>query len=94
MRFDAVRVSAYLTAVTIDTSAQESIPTPTVSIQDVDKASRAEGQAVGAVSIQQSDGDIVTHEMQDSIPGAIPAGAAPPVPTWVRTNPTGLWLMI
>ena len=54
-------------AVAIDTSTKASAPKPTVSIDDVDKASRAEGQAPGG----------------DSVPGAIPADAAPPVPTWV-----------
>ena len=34
----------------IDTSTKGSAPAPTVSIADVDKASRAEGQGLGMVS--------------------------------------------
>ncbi|OCF41255.1 transmembrane protein [Kwoniella heveanensis CBS 569] len=57
-------------AVVIDTSSGRAAPVPTVSLADVDKASRAEGQGAG----------------QDDMPGAIPTGAAPPVPTWVQTG--------
>ncbi len=39
-------------------------------MQDINKASRAENQEVGS----------------DSMPGAIPTGAAPPVPTWMITG--------
>ncbi|WRT70761.1 uncharacterized protein IL334_007760 [Kwoniella shivajii] len=57
-------------AVTLDTSTSTSAPLPTVSLADVDKASKAEGQGAG----------------DENIPGAIPVGAAPPVPTWVKTG--------
>ncbi|WWD20758.1 hypothetical protein CI109_105235 [Kwoniella shandongensis] len=57
-------------AVVIDTSTSASSPVPTVSLADVDRASKAEGEGVGA----------------EDVPGAIPAGAAPPVPTWVTAG--------
>ncbi|WVF68009.1 hypothetical protein IAT40_002771 [Kwoniella sp. CBS 6097] len=57
-------------AVVIDTSSGKTAPVPTVSLADVDKASRAEGQGAG----------------EDDMPGAIPTGSAPPVPTWVQTG--------
>ncbi|WVW80773.1 hypothetical protein I302_102759 [Kwoniella bestiolae CBS 10118] len=57
-------------AVTIDTSTSKSAPAPTVSLADVDKASRAEGEGVG----------------EQDIPGAIPTGSAPPIPTWLKTG--------
>ena len=37
-------------AVAVDTSGTDHAPAPTVSIQDVDRVSRGEGQEVGAVS--------------------------------------------
>ncbi|EIW70089.1 hypothetical protein TREMEDRAFT_71520 [Tremella mesenterica DSM 1558] len=54
-------------AVAIDTSNKANVPRPTVTLDDVDKTSRAEGEEVGAAAM----------------PGAVPAGAAPSVPTWV-----------
>ncbi|WWC92373.1 uncharacterized protein L201_007330 [Kwoniella dendrophila CBS 6074] len=57
-------------AVTIDTSTSKSAPIPTVSLADVDKASKAENEGAG----------------DQNIPGSIPTGAAPPVPTWVKTG--------
>nr|XP_018259792.1 uncharacterized protein I303_07863 [Kwoniella dejecticola CBS 10117]OBR81950.1 transmembrane protein [Kwoniella dejecticola CBS 10117] len=57
-------------AVTIDTSTSKSAPVPTVSLADVDKASKAEGQGAG----------------DQDIPGAIPTGAAPSVPTYIKTG--------
>ncbi|WWD07266.1 hypothetical protein V865_005363 [Kwoniella europaea PYCC6329] len=57
-------------AVTIDTSTGKSAPAPTVTLADVDKASKAEGQGVG----------------EQDVPGAIPTGSAPPIPTWLKTG--------
>ncbi|WWC72638.1 uncharacterized protein I206_106602 [Kwoniella pini CBS 10737] len=57
-------------AVTIDTSTSKSAPIPTVSLADVDRASRAEGQGAG----------------EQDLPGAIPTGAAPSVPTYIKTG--------
>ena len=57
-------------AVTIDTSSSTDAPKPTISMADIDSTSRAEGQEVGG----------------DSIPGAVPTGAAPPVPQWMQTG--------
>ncbi|ORY31245.1 C2 domain-containing protein [Naematelia encephala] len=57
-------------AVVVDTSLTGSGPAPTVSLDDVDKASRAEGQVAGG----------------DQVPGSIPAGTAPPVPTWMQSG--------
>ena len=55
---------------TIDTSSTADAPKPTISLADIDATSRAEGQEVGG----------------DSVPGAVPTGAAPPVPKWMQTG--------
>ncbi|KAK4689249.1 hypothetical protein P7C73_g857, partial [Tremellales sp. Uapishka_1] len=57
-------------AVTFDASTAASAPIPTVTISDIDKASKAEGQTEGS----------------DDLPGAIPTGAAPAIPTWMLTG--------
>ncbi|KAL7422727.1 Tricalbin-2 [Cryptotrichosporon argae] len=54
-------------AVTVDTS--KGGPAPTVSLNDIDLASRTEGQFAGV-----------------DVPGSIPTGAAPAVPTWMLTG--------
>ena len=45
-------------------------PAPTVSLSEIDQTSRGEGQGLESASI----------------PGAIPTGAAPAVPTWLLTG--------
>ncbi|ORX40969.1 C2 domain-containing protein [Kockovaella imperatae] len=57
-------------AVAIDTSTTNGAPAPTITMADIDHASRAEGQEVGG----------------QSVPGAIPTGAAPPVPKWLQVG--------
>lgn len=47
-----VDASLSFVGVAIDTSGKAAAPIPTISIADVDKASRAEGQEVGGVSYQ------------------------------------------
>jgi len=50
-RTDSRKSSAdLLTAVMIDTSSATSARTPTVTLNEIDKASRAEGQEIGSVS--------------------------------------------
>jgi hypothetical protein len=51
-------------------SSSTSAPAPTVTLSEIDQTSRGEGQGLDTASI----------------PGGIPTGAAPPVPTWLLTG--------
>jgi hypothetical protein len=63
-------------ALGVDTSGvdgQGVMPVPTVTVSDADAVSRGEGQIAGL----------------DAMPGSIPTGAAPAVPTWVSLDMVG-----
>lgn len=57
-------------------------PIPTVTIQDLDEASRKEGQGKGGAQVPMEElrGEIIG---QVGIPGAIPAAPLTAIPDWV-----------